>query len=72
VPLPPALLGKTGPIQLIDPASHTLWPVIDQSSKDAVLRVLDRGVLSGSFAPESMAFQEEFASYVSSCQATPS
>ena len=64
MPLPPALFGKTGPIQLIDPASHTLWPVIDQSSKDAVMRVLDRGVLSGSFAPESMAFQEEFASYV--------
>jgi len=65
VPLPSALVGKTGPIQLIDPASHRLWPIIDQGSKDAVMRVLDRGILSGSFAPESMAFQEEFAGYVS-------
>lgn len=62
--LPSSLLGSTGPIQLIEPTSHTLWPIVDQSSKDAVMRVLDRGVLSGSFAPESMAFQEEFASYV--------
>jgi perosamine synthetase len=64
VSLPSALLGSAGAIQLIDPASHTLWPIVDQTSKDAVLRVLDRGVLSGPFAPESMAFQEEFASYV--------
>lgn len=62
--LPSSLLTSTGPIQLIDPASHTLWPIVDQASKDAVMRVLDRGVLSGAFAPESMAFQEEFAAYV--------
>jgi len=64
VPLPSALLSKAGPQKLIDPAAHTLWPIIDQGTKQAVMRVLDRGVLSGSFAPESMAFQEEFASYV--------
>jgi len=64
VTLPAPLLGSTGPIKLVDPASHTLWPIVDQASKDAVMRVLDRGVLSGAFAPESMAFQEEFAAYV--------
>lgn len=62
--LPAALQTKTGPVQLIEPNSHALWPQIDQATKDAVLGVLERGVLSGPFAPESMAFQEEFADYV--------
>ncbi len=64
--LPSALLGKNGPIQLVRPESHTLWPIIDDECKKAVLRVLDRGILSGGFAPEATAFQEEFADFVGS------
>ncbi|HSC87308.1 MAG TPA: DegT/DnrJ/EryC1/StrS family aminotransferase [Polyangiaceae bacterium] len=62
--LPASLLGPQGPLQLVDKSAHTLWPVLDDECRAAVLRVLDRGVLSGSFAPESMAFQEEFADFV--------
>ncbi len=62
--LPAALLESNVPRRLIDPNSHTLWPIVCDESRRAVLRVLDRGVLSGPFAPESMAFQEEFAEYV--------
>lgn len=62
--LPASLLGPLGPVQLVDKNSHTLWPILDDECKKAVLGVLDRGVLSGSFATESMAFQEEFADFV--------
>ena len=44
--------------------SHQLWPIITADERAAVARVLDRGILSGPFAPESMALEEEFARYV--------
>lgn len=44
--------------------SHTLWPVITNDERAAVARVLDRGILSGPFAPESLALEEEFARFV--------
>ena len=31
---------------------HVRWPVIGTEARQAVLAVLDRGVLSGQFAPE--------------------
>ncbi len=62
--LPPALLGPNGPRTLINQARHRLWPIVCEDSKRAVMRVLDRGILSGPFAPEAMAFQEEFADFV--------
>ena len=37
--------------------SHTLWPIITNDERVAVNRVLDRGILSGSFAPRSMALR---------------
>src|SRR5919198_826838 len=40
------------------------WPEITQGDKDAVMRVLDRGVLWGAAAPEVSALQEEWAAYV--------
>lgn len=64
MPLPAALLGTSGPLQLVEKNAHQLWPILDDECRAGVLRVLDRGVLSGSFAPESMAFQEEFANFV--------
>jgi dTDP-4-amino-4,6-dideoxygalactose transaminase len=43
---------------------HHLWPHITQEDKQAVSRVLERGLLSGPFAPEASAFEEEFASFL--------
>ena len=50
------------------------WPVITDEDKQAVMRVLDRGVLFGAYAPEVSALQEEFASYIGTkyCIATNS
>lgn len=39
----------------------TRWPILDASDRAAVLRVLDRGVLSGAAAPEMRALEAEFA-----------
>jgi dTDP-4-amino-4,6-dideoxygalactose transaminase len=45
--------------------AHKKWPDVGEEQRRAVLRVLDRGVLSGSNAPESVAFENEFAAFVS-------
>ncbi len=50
---------KTVPDGFIKP-----WPEIRQEDKDAVMRVLDRGVLWGGTAPEVTRLQEEWAGYV--------
>jgi len=55
----PAFLGGT-PVQM----GHHKWPVVTDDDKRAVMRVLDRGILSGSFAPETRALEEEFAAFV--------
>lgn len=57
----PAILGGAASIRAAD---HRLWPNIGDSDRRAVLRVLDRGVLSGSHAPEALALEERFAEYV--------
>lgn len=62
--LPSALLKDDAPVKLIDPARHRLWPILETEEKQAVERVLSRGVLSGNFAPEALALQEEFSEYV--------
>ena len=56
-----ALFGGT---PVLSKDAHRVWPVVEQEERDAVARVLDRGVLSGPFAPESMALEREFAQYV--------
>jgi perosamine synthetase len=43
---------------------HRLWPMVGEEERRAVARVLDRGILSGPYAPESMALEEEFAAFV--------
>jgi perosamine synthetase len=43
---------------------HVRWPVLSSEDKTAVLGVLERGVLSGPFAPEVRALEQEFAAYV--------
>ncbi len=41
--------------------AHRSWPIVTEDDKRAVLRVLDRGVLSGAAAPEATAFEREIA-----------
>jgi perosamine synthetase len=57
----PAFLG--GP-RALEPAAHRLWPIIEEQEKRAVMRVLDRGIIQGWQAPETRAFEEEFAAFV--------
>ncbi|HEV7941417.1 MAG TPA: DegT/DnrJ/EryC1/StrS family aminotransferase [Solirubrobacteraceae bacterium] len=40
------------------------WPEIVQADRDAVLRVLDSGILAGAGAPEITALEREYAEYV--------
>jgi perosamine synthetase len=56
-----ALFGGT---PVVAREAHRLWPIVTESERRAVERVLDRGILSGPFAPEAMALEEEFAHYV--------
>jgi dTDP-4-amino-4,6-dideoxygalactose transaminase len=44
--------------------AHRVWPIVGEDERHAVARVLDRGILSGPFAPEARAFEEEFARFV--------
>jgi dTDP-4-amino-4,6-dideoxygalactose transaminase len=43
---------------------HRVWPIVGDDERRALARVLDRGVLSGACAPESVALEEEFARFV--------
>jgi len=40
------------------------WPIITEEDKKAVMRVLDRGIIWGPYAPEVVGLQEDFAKYV--------
>ena len=57
----PALFGG---VPTLDADAHVRWPVVDGNVRAAVDRVLSRGVLSGASAPESAAFEREFAAFV--------
>ncbi len=41
------------------------WPIVGDDEKRAVMRVLDRGIVQGTHAPELRAFEAEFAAFVS-------
>jgi dTDP-4-amino-4,6-dideoxygalactose transaminase len=45
-------------------AAHKQWPILGPDERAATLRVLDRGVLSGASAPETILFEREFAAFV--------
>jgi len=66
-----ALLGGKPTVPAQD---HVRWPVITPEDKQAVMSVLERGVLSGHFAPEVRRLEREFAAFVGSkyCVATNS
>jgi perosamine synthetase len=55
-----ALLGGS---PAIANKEHRLWPIVTDDERAGVMRVLDRGVLSGSFAPKATALEEEFARF---------
>jgi dTDP-4-amino-4,6-dideoxygalactose transaminase len=44
--------------------AHTLWPIVGDDERRALARVLDRGILSGPFAPEAVALEQEFGRFV--------
>ncbi len=56
-----ALFGGT---PVVDRNLHKPWPEVTEDERRAVLRVLERGVMSGPFAPEAIAFEAEFARFV--------
>jgi len=57
-------LALFGAKPVISAGAHTVWPIVGDEERRAVARVLDRGILSGPFAPESVAFEAEFAAFV--------
>lgn len=59
---------------MIRASDHVRWPVLGQAEREAVLAVLERGVLSGPYAPEVRGLEREWASYVGArhCLATNS
>ena len=67
-------LAVHGGTPTLDRRDHRVWPLLGDDEKGAVLRVLERGVLSGASAPESVAFERAFAEFVDARHAllTPS
>jgi dTDP-4-amino-4,6-dideoxygalactose transaminase len=57
----PAIAGGA---PAIEAGAHRRWPEITQADREAVLRVLESGVLCGANAPEITALQREWAEYV--------
>jgi perosamine synthetase len=43
---------------------HERWPQLTELDREAVTRVIDRGVISGARAPEISALEDEWAAYV--------
>lgn len=56
-----AIFGGTPVLREED---HRTWPQVEEEERKAVLTVLERGILSGGGAPESRAFEREFAAFV--------
>jgi dTDP-4-amino-4,6-dideoxygalactose transaminase len=57
-------LALFGAPPVLAAGSHRAWPEVTEEERRAVMRVLDRGVLSGPNAPEAVAFEDEFARFV--------
>ncbi|RLC14814.1 MAG: DegT/DnrJ/EryC1/StrS family aminotransferase [Deltaproteobacteria bacterium] len=59
-----AKLAINGGKKVVGDGLHKVWPSINQDDKDAVMRVLDRGVLWGPMEEEVTGLQNEFAEYI--------
>lgn len=57
-------LAIDGGPRALEGTSHVRWPVVGDDEKRAVAEVLNRGVMSGSNAPASIAFERQFAEQV--------
>ncbi len=57
----PAILGGA---QTVTRESHRVWPLVGEDEKRAVMRVLDRGIMQGVYAPETRALEDEFAAFI--------
>ena len=57
-------LAIDGGPRAVPPDLEKKWPDIRDEDKAAVLRVLERGVLGGAYAPEAIGLQNEFAAYI--------
>jgi dTDP-4-amino-4,6-dideoxygalactose transaminase len=69
-----ARLAIDGGTPAVPPGAVAPWPRIGPADREAVMRVLDRGVLWGVDAPETTALQREWSHYVRArhCLATNS
>jgi len=56
-------LAVHGGAPVLDDSIKIKWPIITQQDKDAVMRVLDSGIIWGLYAPEMRALEAEFAAY---------
>jgi perosamine synthetase len=57
-------LAIFGAAPVLSRGAHRTWPIVTDDERHAVMRVLDRGILSGPFAPEATALEAEFADFV--------
>ena len=57
-------LAIRGGTPVLTAEDHRTWPQVEAEEKDAVMAVLERGILSGGDAPEARAFEEAFADFV--------
>ena len=57
-------LAVSGGHGVVAPESHRSWPDVRPEDREAVLAVLDRGILCGANAPEITALQHEWAEYL--------
>jgi dTDP-4-amino-4,6-dideoxygalactose transaminase len=62
-------LALLGGAPVVAQGAHRRWPIVLEEERAAVLRVLDRGVLSGMFAPESSALEGELGAFVGASHA---
>jgi dTDP-4-amino-4,6-dideoxygalactose transaminase len=59
-----ATLAIAGGPPVIDSAAHRRWPEIMADDQQAVIRVLERGIMAGPNSPETRALEEEHANRV--------
>lgn len=59
---------------MVPAGAHVRWPVLGPDERQAVLGVLERGILSGQLAPEVRSLEREFAAFAGAryCLATNS
>jgi dTDP-4-amino-4,6-dideoxygalactose transaminase len=57
-------LAILGGDRVVPEGSHGLWPDIQQSDREAVMGVLDRGILTGGGSVEAPGFAREYGAYV--------